>query len=148
MSKSSSSQKRVAASGPLNDAKRKVGWVFNSVGKELATDLKALSGAEARFEEAVAEMAAAHSEIRALMNRQRTPRQKISQSARPTLVDAKIKLLNQAKVLLGDLDAAASWVREPIQCLDSQTPFQLIETPEGTASLADYMGQIKYGVYI
>jgi uncharacterized protein (DUF2384 family) len=148
MSKSSSGSKRSVSQSPSERTGNTIGWAFSSIGNELAIDLQALSGAEARFEEAVAAMAAAHTEIRALISRQAVPRQKVSRVARPALVDAKIKLLSDAKVLLGDLDLAATWLREPIPSLNSLTPFELIETPEGKAALENYMNQIRYGVYI
>jgi uncharacterized protein (DUF2384 family) len=58
------------------------------------------------------------------------------------------KLLDEAAGLLGSRPDALKWVHEQIPSLDGLTPFQLIETPEGTAALANYMNQIRYGVYI
>jgi putative toxin-antitoxin system antitoxin component (TIGR02293 family) len=58
-----------------------------------------------------------------------------------------VRVSARAEEILGDRDAARSWVREPNRALGGATPFQMLDTDVGLGAVLDVLGRIEHGVY-
>lgn len=56
------------------------------------------------------------------------------------------KAYDKALSIFGDSDNAMLWLTSPCYALGGHVPMQYLNTPEGTETVMDILGQIEYGV--
>lgn len=62
--------------------------------------------------------------------------------------ERRVEICRLAMQVLGDSDAAHSWMSEPAIGLNRQIPAELIDTAEGAQLVKSYLMQIEHGVYV
>jgi putative toxin-antitoxin system antitoxin component (TIGR02293 family) len=58
------------------------------------------------------------------------------------------RVLRRASDVLGDKEAAASWINTPQKALGDQTPLSLLVRDVGTEEVLNVLTAIRYGVYL
>ena len=57
------------------------------------------------------------------------------------------RVVERAKEVFEDLDAALDWLKAPNAALSRQTPLSLLDTDIGAESVMDTLGRIAHGVF-
>ena len=57
------------------------------------------------------------------------------------------RVVERAKEVFEDLDAALDWLKAPNAALSRQTPLSLLDTDIGAESVTDTLGRIAHGVF-
>ena len=58
-----------------------------------------------------------------------------------------IRILARAEEVLGERDAALTWVRTPNTSLGSVSPEEILDTDIGATAVLDALGRLQQGVY-
>jgi putative toxin-antitoxin system antitoxin component (TIGR02293 family) len=86
-----------------------------------------------------------HISPRTLTRRKKEGRLKPDESER---IWRLLKLVHHAADVLGGVEGARAWMREPNFALGDETPLRFADTEPGARRVDDLLGQIEYGILV